>query len=301
MSQHHDIPQPPKITDEDLRKCRESGDYCPVLFEWYKFVGGLCNFFASICQDSLAVRKVEPLHYAVLVGLLNRCSRLMLANVALSHKGLFGETTALIDRCIFESCVKIAWLCHKNTADDFTRFIADGLKTELELKAKIKSIIATREHHGVLEIEKRMLASIDRAIASSNLTEPQIAEAKKLPDLAAMIEGMGQDRLMYIVGQKLGSHHVHGTWPSLRMHYLEQNDEGILRPRDHDCATHADQYISILFALLDAMKAYIRFIFSSKDDIAPMERLIESIDTEIMKLNEEVVGDDLLLLKKYNP
>lgn len=298
MNQPHDAPQPPKITDEDMRKCRESGDYCPIFFEWYKFVGALCNFFASIRQDSPAVREIEPLHYAVLIGLLNRCSRLMLANAALSHEGLFGETTGLIDRCIFESCVKVMWLCHKNTAESFTRFVADGLKTELELKAKIKSNIATREDNGTLEIEKRMLASIDRAVASSNLTESQIADAKKLPDLAAMIDGMGHDRLMYIVFQKLGSHHVHGTWPSLRMHYLEQNEDGMLRPRDHDCATHVDQYISILFALLDAMKAYIRFIFSSQDDVAPMERLIESIDTEIMKLNKEAVGNDFSLAEK---
>jgi len=101
------VPEPPKFTEADWLKCRDSGDYCPILFEWYKFVGTLCNFFASIRPDSPAVRSIPPVHYAVMIGLLNRCSRLMLSNVTLSHEGLFGETTALLDRCIFESCVKV--------------------------------------------------------------------------------------------------------------------------------------------------------------------------------------------------
>src|SRR5882672_5749559 len=139
MPDQHDVPSSPKFTDDDWRKCRDSGDYCPMMFEWYKFVGALCNFFACIRPDSSAVRSIPALHYFILVGLLNRCSRLMLANVALSHEGLFGETTALIDRCIFESCVKIGWLCQSDSDERFVRFLADGLRTEVELKAKIKS------------------------------------------------------------------------------------------------------------------------------------------------------------------
>jgi len=292
MKQQYEIPQPPTITDEDLRKCRESGDYCPVFFEWYKFVATLCNFFSSIRLDSPAVREITPLNYAVLIGLLNRCSRLMLANVTLSHKGIFGETTALIDRCIFESCVNADWLCHKNSEDALLRFVADGLKTELELKRKIESNIADRVGKGTLEIEKRMLASIERHIASSNLTETEITNAKKQPSLASMIDGLGQDRLMYIVGQKIGSHHVHGTWPSLHSHYLEKDEEGTLRPRDHDCPTHVNQYIMIPLMVLNTMKVYVRFIFSSQEDVTPMESLIESIEQEILTLNKEVIGND---------
>jgi hypothetical protein len=262
-----------------------------MLFEWYKFVGALCNFFACIRPDSPAVRAIPRLHYSVLIGLLNRCSRLMLSNVALSHEGLFGETTALIDRCIFESCVKVAWLCQNDSADRFDRFLADGLKTELELKAKIKANIGSRGGQ-IVEIEKRMLASIDRHMASSELSESQIASTKKLPDMAAMIEGLAQDRLMYIVGQRIGSHHVHGTWPSLRTHYLEDNEEGMLRPRDHDCPTHVNQYVFVPMIVLGAMKGFVHFIFSEEDDIAPMVRLVDAIEKEIAKVNTEVVGND---------
>lgn len=285
------IPDPPKFTDEEWRICRESKDYCPILFEWYKFVGALCNFFASIRPDSPVVRPIDPIDYAVLIGLLNRCTRLMLSNVVLSHEGLFGETTALIDRCIFESCVKVTWLCENKSDDNFVRYLADGLKTELELKAKINANVQVRGGQ-VIEIEKRMLASIDRCIQSSGLSEVDIAAAKRLPDLASMIDGLGHDRIMYIVGQKIGSHHVHGTWPSLRMHYLEENDEGVLRPRDHDCTTHVNQYVFVPMAVLNAMKSFVRFIFPNPEDAAPMEGLLESVEREIGEVNMEVVGSD---------
>lgn len=291
MSEPRLLPDPPHFTEEDWRNCRDSGDYCPILFEWYKFVGSLCNFFACIRPDSPAVRSTPAVHFAVLIGLLNRCSRLMLSNIALSHEGLFGETTALLDRCIFESCVKVTWLCEGNTTDGFSRLIADGLKTELELKATILANVEARGGH-TLEIEKRMLSSIARHIQSSGLSEAEIASAKRLPDLAAMIDGLGHDRLMYIVGQRIGSHHVHGTWPSLRMHYLEDNEEGMLVPRDHNCSTHVNQYVFVPTVVLNAMKSFTRFIFTDPKDVVPLEGLIESVELEIGKVNEEVVGND---------
>jgi len=137
-----------------------------------------------------------------------------------------------------------------------------------------------------------MLSSIERHIKSSGLTESEISEAKRLPDLAAMIDGVGHDRLMYIVGQRIGSHHVHGTWPSLRVHYLEEDEYGMLVPRDHNCSTHVNQYVFVSTVVLDAMRSFIRFIFANQDDVTPMERLIESIEIEIGKVNEEVVGND---------
>jgi len=33
-----DVPSPPEITEDQLIKCRETGNYCPVLFEWYKYL-----------------------------------------------------------------------------------------------------------------------------------------------------------------------------------------------------------------------------------------------------------------------
>lgn len=131
------LPEAPNITEEDLHRCRESGDFCPVLFEWYKFVGALAVTFACLRRESPALRSIPEDEYAILIGLLNRFARLMLANVALSHEGGFGETTSIIDRSIFESCVILSWLCRTRDIDRFVRYKASGLKTEVELKEQI--------------------------------------------------------------------------------------------------------------------------------------------------------------------
>ena len=286
-----DIPLPPEITESELKKCRDTGDYCPVLFEWYKYVGLLANFYASIQKESPAIKDISKIHYSVLIGLLNRCSRLMLSNVALSHKGLFGETTSIIDRSIFESGVKLAWLCHKGDDDSFTRFIAEGLKTELEFKKKIEVNIGKRSGKK-LAIENRMLNSINNYIHKSELTDVQISASKKLPDMASMINVIGKDRLAYIVGQKIGSHHVHGTWVSLWFHYLEEHDDGVIHLRDHNCETHVNQYAYISLVVLDSIKAFVEYVCKDPNDIEGMTKLVVAVSEEIQEVYSEVVGSD---------
>lgn len=286
----HDVPLPPEISKDQLTKCRKTGDYCPILFEWYKYVSLLCNFYASIHPDSPCVRKLPPLHYEVLIGLLNRCSRLMLSNVALSHQGRFGETTAILDRCIFESAIKTIWLCTNRDEESFVRFIADGLKIEIELKNKIDQIISERGG-GPLIIESRMIESINKYITNSGLSEQEIVESKKLPDLASMIDSIGGNRLLYIGGQKLGSHHVHGTWISLRHHYLKERN-GLMVPRDHDCETHVNQFAFIPLCVVDAVRAFIGYICCDPDDANGPSKLLHSVKDKIMELYSEVVEND---------
>lgn len=295
MCQQSDMPQIPTITQEQLEQCRISGDYCPILFEWYKFTGELCMFFARLRPDSLGFIQIESLYHAIFVGLLNRCSRLMLANIKLSHQGMYGETTSIIDRCIFESCIKIIWICNKNSTEKFQQYIADGLKTELRLKEKINENIISRGSKKLV-IEKRMLESIDKYIASSKLTEEKIKSMKKLPSLFDMVTEV-QDDLSYIVGQKIGSHHVHGTWPSLLMHYLTLNESGFFAPRDHDCITHENQYVIIPLFVLKAIEAYVQFIISEQTTKNNCLGLLKATKEEILKLNKEIIGDDFELLE----
>jgi len=106
-----------------------------------------------------------------------------------------------------------------------------------------------------------------------------------------MINAVRRHRLLYMVGQKIGSHHVHGTWPSLRLHYLEEAD-GVLRPRDHDCATHVNQYVFIPLITLDSLRSFVAFVFHNEEDREEIIQLLGAIEEEIMVINEEVVGRD---------
>lgn len=295
MISENEMPQVPTITQEQLEQARESEDYCPILFEWYKFVGEVSNFIARLSPDSPAFINIPPIHHAIFTGLLNRCSRLMLANINLSHKGLYGETTAIIDRCIFESCIKLIWLCNDNTEEKFQRYLADGLKAELRLKNKINTNIASRKENQLV-IEKRMLESIERYVTSTKLTEEQVKSIKKLPSLWDMITEIENDDLTYIVGQKIGSHHVHGTWPSLYMHYITLDESGFYAPRDHDSATHVNQYIITSLFVLRALEAYIKFIVVENDTKDSFMLIIDGGRSEILKLNTEIVGNDFELL-----
>jgi len=300
MAESTEFPSPPLITEAQLQQCRASGDFCPILFEWYKHVAVIANFLACVRQDSPTVREIAHPHYAALIGLLNRCARLMHSNVVLSHEGLFGETTAILDRCIFETCVRLVWLCRQRSTEAFSRYFAEGLKTELVLKAQINANITARGT-GELEIEQSMLGSIERCIQTSGLTEAQIKESKKLPDLATMIENLKQDRLMYIVGQKLGSHHVHGTWPSLLFHYLDRDENGTWHPRDHNCPTHVHQYAVVPLVVLSAVKVFVEFVFDQADEIAAFHGVAESIEQKILAIYYETVGTDLEFAKEIRP
>lgn len=280
MNESFDIPDQPEFSDELIQSCHETGNFSPVLFEWYKFTAQICNFFARIDLNSAFIREIQSVHYAVLSGSLNRCSRLMLANINLSHQGLYGETTAILDRTIFETAIKVAWLCAQSSDESFIRFLADGLKTELELKQKILSSIEARQGES-LPIEDRMLQSISQHIGDSGLEEGVIGDARKLPNLYAMLENLGLDRLIYISMQKIGSHHVHGTWPSLKFHYLRKSEDGAWCPRDHDCHTDQIQYAVISLLVLSAIESFVEFICRDEDDREGLGQVLVATSREI--------------------
>lgn len=286
-----DLPEPPVFTEAEMAECEKTGDYMPVIYEWYKYVGMMAFLLGHIMPESPAFRSVRPQHYYILMGLLNRCGRLILANVALSENGKFGETTAIVDRCIFEAALKIIWLCFKDDPEEFNRYMGGGLKTELELKAEVLANIAARD--GVsLPIEDRMLRSIERHVQVSGLSEAEIQSVKPLRDVASMLLALGHDRLFYVVAQRLGSHHVHGTWSSLLFHYIEKRDddsEFAFGPRGHDCNTYIDQFNFNALFVISAMQGYSKY-FLDDDSHKAMFELLESASVKIQQLRN-AIGD----------
>ncbi|SFN52012.1 DUF5677 domain-containing protein [Dokdonella immobilis] len=276
------LPVSPDISEELRRECEASGDFRPIYFEWYKYVGLLCNFFASVRADSPGVIDLPATHYAVLIGLLNRCSRLMLANTALGNAGRFGESTAIIDRCIFESGVKLRWLCRQANQEAFTRFLLDGLRPEVEFKAVISE--NARQRGALIAIERRMLDSIDRYMASVEADDATVLASQRLPDLASMITAIGEDRLLYVIGQRIGSHHVHGTWVSLRRDYLEEYD-GVLGPKDHVSETHESQFLLTSILVLETMKAFVSFAFRPDPMKDELLSVVDAVSEEVRGIN----------------
>jgi len=283
------IPDVPSFTDEQLKECSRQKDYRPILFEWYKFVGSLCAVILHILPESPAFKEMPRQHFHILVGLLNRCTRLMISNVALSHEGKFGEATSIIDRCILESALKVTWLCGSSDPDRFVRYLSDGLKTELELQSIIQSNIKANGGY-VLPIEERMLKSIKNHISAAQISESEVTRAKKFPALSSILTEMGFSRLFYVVVNKIGSHHVHGTWPSLVLHYLKADDGiGDLKfvPNVEVCETHENQFSFVPLIMLETMSEYISYILGDESDEAEyFQELFKSTYQAIMEIVE---------------
>jgi len=293
LIEQFEFPNPPTFPPELVDDCRREGDYRPMLFEWYKHVGLVCNQVASIQIESPAVRKISTVHYSILVGLLNRCSRLMMANMALSSSsnGYYGETTQIIDRCIAESAIKVQWLTAKGDEESFTRYLADGLKKDLIAKAEVMANIANRAGTQ-LQIETRILKSIDDCLQTSGLSEKQVSDAKKIPDLLSMMLYLKFPEGMYTAIQKMGSHSIHGTWTDLILHYLELDDQGAIHLRDHDVKTHHGQFVLIIYLVLRALKRFLLFMAADPSYFAEMITYFPEVQKKVHALDKEDYGKD---------
>jgi hypothetical protein len=291
MNDEISLPEVPRFSPQQIQECQRIGDFRLMLFEWYSFTCQLCSVFASLRLESPAFRELPEIQFAVCTGLLNRCSKLMLANMALSHEGMKGESTAIIDRAILESAIKLSWLCSGKHADVFERYLADGLKKELEFKSAINKAIHARGGQ-VLNIEKRMLDSIQKQLRQSTMTEERVAAALRLPDLASMMFDLGLDRLQYVAWQKLGSHHVHGTWPSLVLHYLKETEDGRWQVNGAPCPIHQNQYFHIAMMVLEAMRSFGRFVVSNPEECHRLLTVVDATAAEIVKIIEVADGND---------
>lgn len=180
----------------------------------------------------------------------------------LSNNGIYGETTIIIDRCILESCVNLIWLLKEDTPNRIKLFMAQGLKTELQLKEDIETNIKSNDG-SILPIEKRMLISIENYITTSELTELEIT-SKKMPDFKSRVNSIGGSPLDYTVLMKIGSHGIHGTWPNLLKYFINV-DGNHIEPRDLGDETHLNQYMIVCLYMLNACKAYINYIIEDVD------------------------------------
>ena len=289
------LPQLPTFSEELVIECTHSKDFRPILFEWYKFVGIFCNIVACISPESPALKKISSVQYAVLLGSLNRCSRLMLSNVRLSSTRKHGETTRLIDRSITETAVKIQWLCHKDNTNRFALYLADGLKKDLLLKKQISENIEKRNDN-IIVIEQRMLNSIKNCVDLSGLSEQEIIDAKKLPDFATMCDDLGFTNILYTAIQRMGSHAVHGTWSDLILNYLQHKDGNRLYPRDHDNETQDVQFIVVIHLVLDAMKSFLNYVVSDKSAIEDFVATIENVDEKIREIQSCAWSSDFSIV-----
>ena len=280
----------PTFPDDLVEQCQQSGAFRPILFDWNKSVRIFCNQISCISPDSPAFRKIPSVHFAVLIGLLNRCSRLMLANTRLSSTSKYGETTRLLDRSISESAIKVQWLCRKNNSDRFVRYLADGLKKDLIFKKQIEQNINSR-NGSVLVIEQRMLDSIQNCLNLSGLSEEDVNNAQNLHDFASMCKDLKYGDVLYTSIQRMGSHAVHGTWSDLVFNYLKYDEERFY-PRDHEINTQDAQYIIVIHLVIDAIEAFLRYAILDVPERSEIIDVLHEADEKIREIQHLAWASD---------
>jgi hypothetical protein len=279
------IPKVPEITASQLEAARKTGRYEAIAFEEYKFVAQFVALVARIEKDSGDFKRIPSRQYHILCGLMNRCARLILGTMELSHKGKFGETAAIIFRCIAETGIKIIWLCEDPSEEKFDIYINDGLKPELELEDIIQNNIKQRAD-GPSALETRMLKSIVWHIKSAETNNEKIKTSKKMPDMASLLQATGFHRTMYVALYRMGSHHIHGTWPSLLFHYLEKDGSGF-SPRGNDSSAHANEFLITSLIMTRAIYAYSNFTLEESSSKI-FKSLMEATEKEIVNIFNDI-------------
>ena len=259
-----------------------------VLLEWCKHVGILATHLNLINPGSHAAVKRPPIRYAVLRGLINRSCRILLAMLKIATENKQGEIVMLLSRCLFESCTKVRWLILRDNEEMFLRYLADGLKAEFELREIISRNVQDRDGKSLV-IEDRMLRSIQSTISAAPYTEDELKNAKKLPDLASMCRELGYGDLGYVALQRLRSHAIHGTWPDLLFHYLEEKD-GSFTLQDNTVPPDQNAFVVSSLLLLEALREYVGYLL---DDTVPKEELfahIEHVKQQILQTFYQASG-----------
>lgn len=289
------FPPPPEFSAELIARCRETRDSMPVLFELYKHTAIIAGLCSRIGPDSPAFRPIPPVHHAVLIGHLNRMSRLILSTVRLGHQGKYGETTRLLARCINETAIRARWLCERAAMDRFERYLADGLRSDLELKVQIRKNIEGRAG-ATLEIEARMLRTVDRLIHSSGLSEDEVLKAKRLPTFKSMCDDIGLPDFDYLTIQRLGSHEVHGTWPDLLLHYVRKREDGSFEIRDLEARPSEVHFAKSALLVLDALDSFVRFITDDTEVIGELSTYFSEIRARILEADSLGLGSDFSIV-----
>jgi hypothetical protein len=284
------LPAHPSPTDDDMAHFKFS-DWAELFFEWHRTVGSLAITFSFMRFESPAITRINRLKYTILVALLNRCGRLVMANLCLASDNRHDEVIGIINRSLHETAIKLMWLCQSRTSDRFRRFLSDGLKGDLELQGHIRKNILIRGFK--IELESRMLRSIQNSISTSQMRVKSIRSTKKLPDLATMMKQAGLDDLNYVIVQRIGSHYVHGTWTGLLVQSLEPDKDGNPILKDRFNPPHPNQLMHSSLLLLLALRSFLSFAIKPAQR-AEVVTIVNRYISELQRQNLVMASPDLV-------
>lgn len=276
-------PNPPTFDDELVESCRAANDCRPLLHEWFRFSALLCNFVAGVDHRKSAAIAVSDRLGIVIRGLMVRASRLSLANLCLHSEGRFGDSSPILSRSIQETCIRVSWLLDSNSEVRLTRYLAEGLKSDIRFKRTIEENVDGRGGD-VLPIEARMLASISARLNECGLSEQDVLGAKKMPTLLDQLPDGNWKEEIYGGIQRMGSHSVHGTWTNLIQFYLDSAEDEPLQPWFQPHEARPTYYVFDSLLILRAVEDWAKICVENLDSRHAMISQIAHARDEIRDL-----------------
>lgn len=286
------LPDHPRISPEMLIRCSDSNECAPVLFEWYKYVARCCDLISAVPIHSPGLADVTAVEYAILTGLVNRCSKLMSAVSALTSVGFFRETIYILGRCIFESALYVSWCCDSDRRSRIRRFLADSMRSEFAFRDDIGEQISKRGT-APLPIESRMLHFIKDMLEATGYSEEELMSAKGIPKIRQLCDQMGLHPLIYTVCHRLGSNAVHGFWPDLLAHYVFPDGRGGFNIRRESQSPEAPQFASTAIFVLQMLVSFLRAMSHERSIVAAQICTLAGAECEIRRLLGNCGSTDL--------
>ncbi len=274
------LPKETDVSDEVLTKCQSEHDFTNLAFELFKEAACLTSIASCSYKTELPTKFPWQRNQAVCAGLLTRTVKFMLAVGRLYASGDSAEVSLALCRSILESATNVRFLLLENSQSLFDEFVRCSLTPERRLFDEIQKNIQAR-NGTVLPIEQRMLDSIERTRAASNI---------RLQDAPTAFKNWGGDLFQkldklkiaarYTPHQRVMSHSVHGDWVDLLLFHLSEK-AGCFGPNADSCPEEPGLFLPVSFGVLEATTDYLQHYYPTSPDTKMLQerirRLVERI------------------------
>lgn len=208
------------------------------------------------------------------------------------------EISFVFMRLAFECIVNFRFLIKNASEDLFRSYRAYSLKHEYNLHKKIHNNISLRDGE-VLEIEKRMLNSIESSFHTSKINMDDIQSSKLRnwggKNIYEKARDIGLEEV-YLAAFGGGSHSIHGNWQDMLEYHLEKQTNGFFKPDFEWHPPRPQMLNAIALCSTAAITEYLNWI--SPEVAEDLHKSIEDLQDRILKL--DMLHEKFLSENTYN-
>lgn len=274
--------EPVEIDFDKLREANREFEFVTASFNLLREVTGYCGVAACLLPEG---RNGWDADHAILCGLIARLAKLL--------HGVLGygaedrrELVTILTRCAFETMVNIRFIIRNFNPDVISSYRRYSLRHERQLRDEILKNIKDRGD-AALPIERRMLASIDRAFAHAGVTPEEVDPSDRAHWGGRSIYRKAVDvdlQSPYLSLFGGGSHAVHGNWQDLLDYHLDEH-EGLYRGNPDFHRSRPQLFEAVGVIAIGTLLEY--FEFFDKNFPASVRKRLEALQESLMRVLHE--------------